>query len=146
VAEADTSSLTWIHALFRILCNSAISAIVNIIMQGCAKTRVFHQKPNPVGLTGLNRVLMGFLGKTGENSKSLCEITIYEPNLKNLHLILHKIDDLYHHIFANGYKFRHFFPKLWLQLKNFGEKLIKPSFPHMTGFFLVVITGLNRVG
>ena len=30
--------------------------------QGCAKTRVFHQKPNPVGLTGLNRVLMGFMG------------------------------------------------------------------------------------
>ena len=31
-------------------------------IQGCAKTRVFHQKPNPVGLTGLNRVLMGFMG------------------------------------------------------------------------------------
>ena len=24
--------------------------------QGCSKTRVFHQKPSPVGLTGLNRV------------------------------------------------------------------------------------------
>ena len=32
------------------------------IDQGCAKTRVFHQKPSPVGLTGLNRVLMGFMG------------------------------------------------------------------------------------
>ena len=32
------------------------------IYQGWAKTRVFHQKPNPVGLTGLNRVLMGFMG------------------------------------------------------------------------------------
>ena len=32
-------------------------------VQGCAKTRVFHQKPNPVGLTGLNRVLMGFNGE-----------------------------------------------------------------------------------
>ena len=31
-------------------------------VQGCAKTRVFHQKPSPVGLTGLNRVLMGFMG------------------------------------------------------------------------------------
>ena len=30
--------------------------------QGCAKTWVFHQKPSPVGLTGLNRVLMGFMG------------------------------------------------------------------------------------
>ena len=30
--------------------------------QGCAKARVFHQKPSPVGLTGLNRVLMGFMG------------------------------------------------------------------------------------
>ena len=29
--------------------------------QACAKTRVFHQKPSPVGLTGLNRVLMGFM-------------------------------------------------------------------------------------
>ena len=28
-------------------------------IQGCAKTRVFHQKPSPVGLTGLHRVLMG---------------------------------------------------------------------------------------
>ena len=32
------------------------------LSQGCAKTRVFHQKPSPVGLTGLNRVLMGFMG------------------------------------------------------------------------------------
>ena len=32
------------------------------LQQGCAKTRVFHQKPSPVGLTGLNRVLMGFVG------------------------------------------------------------------------------------
>ena len=30
--------------------------------QGWAKTQDFHQKPSPVGLTGLNRVLMGFLG------------------------------------------------------------------------------------
>ena len=32
------------------------------LSQGCAKTWVFHQKPSPVGLTGLNRVLMGFMG------------------------------------------------------------------------------------
>ena len=30
--------------------------------QGCAKPRIFHQKRSPVGLTGLNRVLMGFMG------------------------------------------------------------------------------------
>ena len=34
--------------------------------QGWAKTRIFHQKPSPAGLTGLNRVLMGFVGQTGE--------------------------------------------------------------------------------
>ena len=33
-----------------------------LLNQGCAKARVFHQKPSPVGLTGLNRVLMGFMG------------------------------------------------------------------------------------
>ena len=34
--------------------------------QGWAKTWVFHQKPSPAGLTGLNRVLMAFMGQTGE--------------------------------------------------------------------------------
>ena len=61
--------------------------------QGCAKTRVFHQKPSPVGLTGLNRVLMGFIGKTGENSNSLCRIRIKEPNLENQKIILHNMDN-----------------------------------------------------
>ena len=31
------------------------------LKQGWEKTRVFHQKPSLVGLTGLNRVLMGFM-------------------------------------------------------------------------------------
>ena len=61
-------------------------------MQGCAKTRVFHQKPSPVGLTGLNRVLMGFMGQTGENSDSLCRFRIIEANLENQKIILHKMD------------------------------------------------------
>ena len=39
-----------------------MSFLINYLDQGCAKTRVFHQKPSPVGLTGLNRVLMGFMG------------------------------------------------------------------------------------
>ena len=30
--------------------------------QGWAKPWVFHQKPSSVGLTGLNRVLMGYMG------------------------------------------------------------------------------------
>ena len=44
-----------------------IETVTILIIQGCAKTQVFHQKPSPVGLTGLNRVLMGFMGQTGEN-------------------------------------------------------------------------------
>ena len=63
------------------------------LSQGCAKTRVFHQKPSPVGLTGLNRVLMGFMGYTGENSNSLCRIRIKEPNPENQKIILHKMDN-----------------------------------------------------
>ena len=39
-----------------------ISSVQLSIRQGCAKTRIFHQKPSPVGLTVLNRVLMGFMG------------------------------------------------------------------------------------
>ena len=66
--------------------------------QGCAKTQVFHQKPSPVGLTGLNRVLMGFMGLTGENSDSLCKFRIEEPNLENQNIILYKINnDALHH-------------------------------------------------
>ena len=61
--------------------------------QGCAKTLVFNQKHSPVGLTGLNRVLMGFMGKTGENSNSLCRIRIKETNLENQKIILHRIDN-----------------------------------------------------
>ena len=51
--------------------------------QDCAKTWVFHQKPSPVGLIGLNRVLMGFMGKTGENSDSQCKFIIEEQNVEN---------------------------------------------------------------
>ena len=60
--------------------------------QGCAKTQVFHQKHSPVGLTGLNRVLMGFMGQTGKNSDSLCRFRIIEANLENQKIILHKMD------------------------------------------------------
>ena len=49
--------------------------IVPYIIQGCAKTWVFHQKPSPLGLTGLNWVLMGFMGKT--------QIPYIESELKN---------------------------------------------------------------
>ena len=43
--------------------------------QGCAKTWVFHQKPSPVGLTGLNRVLWVQLGET--------QIPYVDSELKN---------------------------------------------------------------
>ena len=61
--------------------------------QGCAKTWVFHQKPSPVGLTGLNRVLMGFMGQTRENSDNLCRFRFEDPNLENQEIILHKMDN-----------------------------------------------------
>ena len=48
--------------------------------QSCAKTWVFQQKPSPVGLTGLNWVLMGFIGQ------------FEEPNLEN-QMIMHKMDN-----------------------------------------------------
>ena len=79
--ESETYALAWLGTPLR-----------KGSMQGCAKTRVFHQKPSPVGLTGLNRVLMGFMGQTGENSDSLCRFRIIEANLENQKIILHKMD------------------------------------------------------
>ena len=53
---------------------------------------VFHKKSSLEGLTGLNWVLMGFMGQTGENSDSLCRFRIIEANLENQKIILHKMD------------------------------------------------------
>ena len=36
--------------------------IVSTCRSGLCKNLDFHQKPSPVGLTGLSRVLMGFMG------------------------------------------------------------------------------------
>ena len=63
------------------------------VMYYVQKTRVFHQKPSLAGLTGLNQVLMGFMGETGENSNSLCKFRIEEPNLENQQIILLKINN-----------------------------------------------------
>ena len=149
--SSNVNCLNWFQIQFYAIYNnhSSIFYIFSpILNQGCAKTRVFYQKPSPVGLTGLNRVLMGFMGKTGENSNSLCRIRIKEPNLENLNIILQKwaSEVLYHQIFPLGSKFWQFLgynflmiiEKIWLQLKKRREKLIKPNFPHFGGFFCVV--------
>ena len=57
------------------------------------KPGFFIKKTSPVSLTVLNRVLMGFMGKTGENSDSLHRFGTEEPNLENQKIILQKTNN-----------------------------------------------------
>ena len=61
------------------------------IYSGLGKNPGFSSKNQPSGFNRFKPVLMGFLGKTGENSDTLSRFRFEEPNLENQKKILQKM-------------------------------------------------------
>ena len=54
---------------------------------------IFLTKTQPIRFNWFKPVLMGLMGRTGENSESLRRFRIKEPNLENQKIFLNKMDN-----------------------------------------------------